>query len=86
MVNQGEKYYEIKKIACYLLFVAMLFALGGCNPGEKAGSDGLKICIVTNAGVDDGNFNEDVYNGILSFIDKTLIARSTMSRNRKSTS
>ncbi len=61
---------KIKKIACYLLFVAMLFALGGCNPGEKAGSDGLKICIVTNAGVDDGNFNEDVYNGILSFIDK----------------
>ena len=36
----------------------------------KDGKDGLKIAIVTSpSGVDDGNFNEDNYNGILKFIE-----------------
>lgn len=34
------------------------------------GKDGLKIAIVTSiTGVDDGNFNENNYNGILKFIE-----------------
>lgn len=37
----------------------------------KEGEDGLKIAIVTSiTGVDDGNFNENNYNGILEFIEK----------------
>ena len=37
--------------------------------------DGLKIAIVTSpSGVDDGNFNEDNYNGILSFIENNPTA------------
>lgn len=37
----------------------------------KEGEDELKIAIVTSiTGVDDGNFNENNYNGILEFIEK----------------
>lgn len=37
----------------------------------QAGNDALKIAIVSSpSGVDDGSFNEDNYNGILSFIGK----------------
>lgn len=37
----------------------------------EAGNDALKIAIVSSpSGVDDGSFNEDNYNGILSFIGK----------------
>ncbi|MEG0326750.1 MAG: BMP family ABC transporter substrate-binding protein [Cellulosilyticaceae bacterium] len=37
----------------------------------KDSEDGLKIAIVTSiTGVDDGNFNENNYNGILEFIEK----------------
>ena len=36
-----------------------------------AGNAALKIAIVSSpSGVDDGSFNEDNYNGILSFIEK----------------
>lgn len=38
--------------------------------GNEAGSDALKIAIVSSpSGVDDGSFNEDNYNGILAFIE-----------------
>lgn len=46
------------------------------NANEDTGSqetakDGLKIAVVTSpSGVDDGNFNQEVYNGVLSFIDE----------------
>ena len=40
-------------------------------PAEEAAATGLKIAIVTSpSGVDDGSFNQDNYNGILSFIEK----------------
>ncbi|WP_316572840.1 BMP family ABC transporter substrate-binding protein [Neobacillus sp. YIM B06451] len=68
-----------KKLAV-VLFIALLtvvMAACGNNAADKkeakAGTDkdGLKIAIVTSpSGVDDGSFNEDNYNGILSFIDK----------------
>jgi basic membrane protein A len=39
----------------------------GGSKDTKAGT-GLKVGILTSSGVDDGNFNEDCYNGILEFI------------------
>ncbi|WP_059174244.1 BMP family protein [Bacillus sp. FJAT-27445] len=68
-----------KKIAMVLfiaLMTAIMAACGNNAANEKeakagTGKDGLKIAIVTSpSGVDDGSFNEDNYNGILSFIDK----------------
>ncbi len=41
------------------------------EPAAEEAEEGLKIAIVTSpSGVDDGSFNEDNYNGILSFIEK----------------
>lgn len=38
---------------------------------DAAAEEGLKIAIVSSpSGVDDGSFNEDNYNGVLSFIEK----------------
>ncbi len=40
------------------------------EPAEETGGTALKIAIVSSpSGVDDGSFNEDNYNGILSFIE-----------------
>lgn len=42
------------------------------------GKDGLKIAIVTSiTGVDDGNFNENNYNGILKFIENNPVSTVT---------
>lgn len=66
-----------KKIAVVLIFALMTALMAACGNNSaddkeaKAATDkkGLKIAIVTSpSGVDDGNFNEDNYNGILSFI------------------
>ena len=35
-------------------------------PAEEA--TGLKICIITSSGIDDGSFNQNCYEGILDFI------------------
>ncbi|RDU34737.1 BMP family ABC transporter substrate-binding protein [Neobacillus piezotolerans] len=68
-----------KKLALVLFIALMTVVMAACgNSADKekeanAGSDkdGLKIAIVTSpSGVDDGSFNEDNYNGILSFIEK----------------
>lgn len=68
-----------KRIAMVLFAVLMTAVMAAC--GNKAtnekednaagtSEEGLKIAIITSpSGVDDGNFNEDNYNGILSFID-----------------
>ena len=72
-----------KKIAMVLFAVLMTAVMAAC--GNKAtdekednagtGEDGLKIAIITSpSGVDDGNFNEDNYNGILSFIENNPTA------------
>ena len=51
------------------------------TPAEEtadAGNSALKIAIVSSpSGVDDGSFNEDNYNGILSFIEKNPSATVT---------
>lgn len=68
-----------KKIVLVLfvaLMTAIMAACGNDSANEKeakagSGEEGLKIAIVTSpSGVDDGSFNEDNYNGILSFIEK----------------
>ena len=60
--------------------------LVGCGAGaapngeqtQEASGDGLKIAIVTSiSGVDDGNFNENNYNGILKFIENNPEATVT---------
>ncbi len=70
-----------KKIAMILiiaLLTVVMAACGNTNENEAnsgTGEEGLKIAIVTSpSGVDDGNFNEDNYNGILSFIEKNPTA------------
>ena len=69
-----------KKLAMILIIALLTAVVAACGNGEnEAGSkeseDGLKIAIVTSpSGVDDGNFNEDNYNGILSFIEKNPTA------------
>ncbi|MDR2371412.1 MAG: BMP family ABC transporter substrate-binding protein [Treponema sp.] len=61
----------MKRMLIAASFLALLIA-AACSKGtagqaqEKA-PDGLKICIVTGSGVDDGSFGEDCYNGILAF-------------------
>ena len=68
-----------KKIAMLLfmaLMTAVMAACGNDSANEKeakggTGEEGLKIAIVTSpSGVDDGNFNEDNYNGILKLYRK----------------
>ncbi len=70
-----------KKIAMLLLMALMTVILAACGNDSakeseaKSGEEGLKIAIVTSpSGVDDGNFNEDNYNGILSFIENNPTA------------
>ncbi|MFY0743559.1 BMP family ABC transporter substrate-binding protein [Solibacillus silvestris] len=70
-----------KNIAMLLLMALMTAVLAACGNDSangkepKSGEEGLKIAIVTSpSGVDDGNFNEDNYNGILSFIEKNPTA------------
>lgn len=40
---------------------------GSENSGEET-AKGLKICIVSSSGIDDGSFNENCYDGILAFV------------------
>ena len=63
-----------KKIIMILIIAFMTAIIAACgNDSAKengTGEEGLKIAIVTSpSGVDDGNFNEDNYNGILKFIE-----------------
>ncbi len=60
-----------KMLLVSLVFVTML-ALAACGGGADAPADGdgLRIAIVTSpSGVDDGNFNQNNYEGILAFIE-----------------
>lgn len=70
-----------KNIAMLLLMALMTAVLTACGNDSadgkesNSGEEGLKIAIVTSpSGVDDGNFNEDNYNGILSFIENNPTA------------
>lgn len=66
-----------KKVFMVLFIALMTVFMAACGnntakdneAGSEKGGKGLKIAIVTSpSGVDDGNFNEDNYNGILSFM------------------
>lgn len=69
---------KIKTVVSVLLACIMLFGLAACGGSPSSGSSsssggggaapGLKIGILTTSGVDDGNFGQDCYNGILAFI------------------
>lgn len=72
-----------KRIAMILFIALMTAVLAACGNGSAdeneaksgTGEEGLKIAIVTSpSGVDDGNFNEDNYNGILNFIENNPTA------------
>ena len=69
----------MKKFISFILAGTMVLslALTGCGSKEAENKDaaeggkGLKIAICTSpSGVDDGNFNENNYNGILKFIEE----------------
>ncbi|MFJ7827830.1 BMP family protein [Psychrobacillus sp. NPDC096623] len=72
-----------KKIVMVLIIALMTTVMAACGSDSAketeaksgTGEEGLKIAIVTSpSGVDDGNFNEDNYNGILSFIENNPTA------------
>ena len=69
----------MKKLLALALATVMAFSMVACgNSEEPAGEDGLKIAIVSSpSGVDDGNFNQDNYNGILKFIEENPSATVT---------
>ena len=53
-----------------LLVSAMVVSLtAGTVAAEDEAGKALKICIVTSSGVDDGNFNQNCYEGIQSFLE-----------------
>ena len=62
-----------KKLAALFLSLAMVLSLAACGSGtdttedDTTGDDatatetGLKICIITTSGIDDGSFNQNCY-------------------------
>lgn len=57
----------MKKMIALVCAVALLIGLAAV-PAWAEGEKALKILIVTTSGVDDGNFNQDCYAGIQSFL------------------
>jgi basic membrane protein A len=65
----------MKKVLALVLALAMGVMATACgsksDSAQKTEEQGLKIAIVSSpSGVDDGNFNQDNYNGILKFIEE----------------
>lgn len=62
----------MKKLLALVLASMMALSMAACgsDPGGSSGSqDGMKIAIVSSpSGVDDGSFNQDIYNGVLKFV------------------
>jgi len=77
---------DARKIVMIVFITVMMTMMAACgnNSANEAnekedksdtGKEGLKIAIVTSpSGVDDGNFNEDNYNGVLKFIENNPTA------------
>ena len=64
-----KKSVFLKVIGLVLLLSVVLTGCGG-GDAPAGGGDGLNIAIITSpSGVDDGSFNQDNYNGILTFIE-----------------
>ena len=63
-------------LLCVVFMTAVLAACGNSGDNAESGTEGgLKIAIVTSlTGIDDGNFNQDNYNGILKFIENNPTA------------
>ncbi len=62
----------MKKFLVLLLALALVFAFAACggggDEGGEAAGDGIKIAVVSSpSGVDDGNFNQNIYEGIVAF-------------------
>ena len=62
----------MKKLLVLLLALALVFAFAACggggDEGGEAAGDGIKIAVVSSpSGVDDGNFNQNIYEGIVAF-------------------
>lgn len=73
-----KKFRAFLAILSLVAMVASLSACGGdssTSSGSGAGSSGnadatgLKICIITSSGVDDGSFNQNCYEGIQAFLE-----------------
>ena len=58
----------IRKAAAVLMIAAMAVGMMAV-PAMAEGGNPLNICIITSSGVDDGSFNQDCYNGILTFLE-----------------
>jgi len=60
----------MKKFLALALASVMTLSLVACGESsESKSSDGLKIAVISSpSGVDDGSFNQDIYNGILKFV------------------
>ena len=60
-----------RKAAATLLTAGLVLGLAAVPAAADAGAEGtpLNICIITSSGVDDGSFNQDCYNGILTFLE-----------------
>ena len=64
---------KMKKLLVVALAVLMLFcfaACGGDDDQQAAGGEGYKIAIIsTAAGIDDGSFIQNTYEGIMDFVE-----------------
>lgn len=69
---------HLKIFLAVMVLVAMATSLVGCgNSAKPADSStsaetegtGLKVCIITSSGIDDGSFNQNCYEGILDFVE-----------------
>ncbi len=61
----------MKKLLALVLASVMAFSLVACgsNSGNGNAEGGMKIAIFSSpSGVDDGSFNQDIYNGVLKFV------------------
>lgn len=73
---------KLKVILAVLALVAVVASMAGCGNSNapaaasgsaaassaSAGGSGLKICIITSSGIDDGSFNQNCYEGIQAFL------------------
>jgi basic membrane protein A len=73
---------KLKVILAVLALVAVVASMAGCGNSSapaaasgsaaassaSAGGSGLKICIITSSGIDDGSFNQNCYEGIQAFL------------------
>ncbi len=65
----------MKKFLALALASVMTLSMAACGNASESGAakgdsaDGLKIAVFSSpSGVDDGSFNEDIYNGILKYV------------------